>query len=142
LAGFMRILTEGFTQHYLGRMLNIHPSLLPKYQGLHTHQRALDAGDDIHGVSVHFVTPVLDDGPNVIQAVVPIESDDDATSLAERVQAQEHIIYPMAVAWFAEGRLRMDNGACLLDNAPLPDSGFIVDTRGARNSSDTQTPAS
>lgn len=129
LAGFMRILTEGFTRHYLGRMLNIHPSLLPKYQGLHTHQRALDAGDDIHGVSVHFVTPKLDDGPNVIQAVVPILPNDDADTLAERVQAQEHVIYPMAVAWFAEGRLRMDNGACLLDNTPLPASGFVVDTR-------------
>lgn len=131
LAGFMRILTEGFTQHYLGRMLNIHPSLLPKYQGLHTHQRALDAGDNMHGVSVHFVTPELDDGPNVIQAIVPIMPGDDATTLAERVQAQEHIIYPLAVTWFAGGRLRMDNGSCLLDNKPLPASGFVVDTRPA-----------
>lgn len=129
LAGFMRILTEGFTQHYLGRMLNIHPSLLPKYQGLHTHQRALDAGDTEHGVTVHFVTPELDGGPNIIQAIVPVFAHDDASTLAQRVQAQEHVIYPLAVNWFAEGRLRMDNHHSLLDNQVLPASGFILDAR-------------
>jgi phosphoribosylglycinamide formyltransferase-1 len=97
LAGFMRILTPEFTQHYLGRMLNIHPSLLPKYQGLHTHQRALDAGDSEHGVTVHFVTAELDGGPAAIQARVSILADDDAVSLAQRVQQQEHVIYPLAV---------------------------------------------
>lgn len=129
LAGFMRILTEGFTQHYLGRMLNIHPSLLPKYQGLNTHQRALDAGDLQHGVTVHFVTPELDGGPNVIQAVVPVLAEDNAESLAKRVQEQEHAIYPMAVGWFAQGRLTMDNQNSLLDQEILPLSGYIVDTR-------------
>ena len=129
LAGFMRILTPAFTRHYLGRMLNIHPSLLPKYPGLHTHQRALDAGDDVHGVTVHFVTPELDGGPNIVQAVVPVQAEDDANSLARRVLAQEHVIYPMAVNWFAEGRLQMQDDCCLLDGAPLPPSGVVVDSR-------------
>lgn len=129
LAGFMRILTPGFTRHYLGRMLNIHPSLLPKYQGLHTHQRALEAGDAEHGVTVHFVTPELDDGPNVVQAVVPVLPDDDTNTLAQRVQAQEHLIYPLAVRWFAEGRLRMDNQHCLLDDQLLPVTGHVIDSR-------------
>ena len=129
LAGFMRILTEGFTRHYLGRMLNIHPSLLPKYQGLNTHQRALEAGDKEHGVTVHFVTPELDGGPNVIQAVVPINAGDTPESLAQRVQRQEHVIYPMAVSWFAEQRLTMDDQHSLLDNEVLPPSGYVLDTR-------------
>ncbi len=128
LAGFMRILTPEFTRHYAGRMLNIHPSLLPKYQGLHTHQRALDAGDTEHGVTVHFVTAELDGGPSALQAVVPILSNDNADSLAKRVQQQEHIIYPMTVRWFAEGRLRMDNNQSLLDNEPLPPCGHLIDT--------------
>ena len=129
LAGFMRILTAEFTRHYLGRMLNIHPSLLPKYPGLDTHQRALDAGDPIHGATVHFVTPELDDGPNIIQAVVPIEPDDTTDTLSQRVQQQEYIIYPMAVHWFAQGRLIMENNSGLLANSPLPATGFIVDSR-------------
>ncbi|NIB41978.1 phosphoribosylglycinamide formyltransferase [Pseudomaricurvus alkylphenolicus] len=129
LAGFMRILTEGFTQHYSGRMLNIHPSLLPKYQGLHTHQRALDAGDDCHGVTVHFVTAELDGGPNVVQAVVPVLPEDTAETLAKRVQVQEHVIYPLAARWFSEGRLRMAQGRSLLDGETLPDSGHIIDSR-------------
>jgi len=125
LAGFMRILTPAFTEHYAGRMLNIHPSLLPKYQGLDTHQRALDAGDSEHGVSIHFVTEELDGGPVVMQAKVPIESGDDAGSLAAKVHAKEHKIYPMAVQWFAEGRLTLDgDGKCLLDNEALPASGY------------------
>ncbi|MYM65001.1 phosphoribosylglycinamide formyltransferase [Pseudomaricurvus sp. HS19] len=129
LAGFMRILTADFTRHYLGRMLNIHPSLLPKYPGLHTHQRALDAGDREHGATIHFVTPELDDGPNVIQAIVPVIAGDDAASLAQRVQVQEHIIYPQAVAWFTSGRLQMQDNHCLLDGEPLPPSGQVVDAR-------------
>lgn len=115
LAGFMRILTPDFTQHYLGKMLNIHPSLLPKYPGLHTHQRALDAGDSEHGVTVHFVTAELDGGPAVIQAKVPVLPSDDAASLAGRVLEQEHIIYPQAVAWFTQGRLQLTDNRALLD---------------------------
>ena len=126
LAGFMRILTPEFTQRYQGRMLNIHPSLLPKYQGLHTHQRALDAGDSEHGVTVHFVTDELDGGPAAIQAVVPVIPGDDAASLAARVQQQEHVIYPLAVQWFAEGRLTMTDNKALLDSEPLPACGYQV----------------
>ncbi len=126
LAGFMRILTPGFVRHYQGRMLNIHPSLLPKYQGLHTHQRALDAGDGEHGVTVHFVTAELDGGPSVIRARVPILPGDDARQLAARVLEQEHRVYPLAVRWFAEKRLRMHNGRALLDNQPLPASGHLL----------------
>lgn len=105
LAGFMRILTNRFVQHYSGRMLNIHPSLLPKYPGLNTHRRALEAGDKIHGASVHFVTSELDGGPVVLQAEVPVLEGDDEQTLAERVLAAEHKIYPKAIQWFAEGRL-------------------------------------
>lgn len=108
LAGFMRILSNGFVEHYPGRMLNIHPSLLPKYQGLNTHQRALEAGDKIHGTSVHFVTADLDGGPVVLQAEIPVLADDDEQSLATRVLEKEHEIYPQAIQWFAEGRLPMD----------------------------------
>ncbi|BFM12523.1 phosphoribosylglycinamide formyltransferase [Simiduia litorea] len=129
LAGFMRILTPAFTEHYLGKMLNIHPSLLPKFQGLHTHQRAIDAGDNCHGVTVHFVTAELDGGPAAIQAIVPIEQQDDAASLAQRVQVQEHIIYPMAVNWLASGRLRYQAGKAWLDGSPLPVQGFQIDSR-------------
>lgn len=123
LAGFMRILTPEFVRHYQGRMLNIHPSLLPKYQGLHTHRRALEAGDSIHGVTVHFVTEELDGGPPVIQAIVPVFDDDTEASLALRVQKQEHKIYPMAVNWFACHRLQMLAGKAVLDNETLPPNG-------------------
>lgn len=126
LAGFMRILTPEFTQHYTGKMLNIHPSLLPKYQGLHTHQRALEAGEKYHGVTVHFVTAELDGGPAVIQASVPILDGDDATTLAKRVQRQEHVIYPLAVKWFALGDLEMVNGKSLLKGELLPASGYQI----------------
>lgn len=126
LAGFMRILTPDFVQHYEGRLLNIHPSLLPKYQGLNTHQRALDAGDSQHGVTVHFVTAELDDGPNIIQAMVPVQADDNAASLQQRVHGQEHIIYPIAVKWFVEGRLKMQGSQALLDGNPLPASGLVL----------------
>jgi phosphoribosylglycinamide formyltransferase 1 len=128
LAGFMRILTPQFTQHYLGRMLNIHPSLLPKFQGLHTHQRALDANETRHGVTVHFVTAELDGGPSAIQASVPIIAGDDASSLAKRVQRQEHIIYPLAVKWFAEGRLVMKENRAYLDNELLPEHGYLIES--------------
>lgn len=126
LAGFMRILTPEFTQHYLGKMLNIHPSLLPKFQGLHTHQRALEAGENQHGVTVHFVTAELDGGPSIVQAIVPILPSDDPTILAKRVQEQEHVIYPLAVKWFAEGDLCMLEGKSVLKGELLPTSGYQI----------------
>lgn len=105
LAGFMRVLTDAFVSRYAGRLLNIHPSLLPSFPGLHTHRRALEAGVRVHGTTVHFVTPTLDCGPIVIQAAVPVLPGDDEASLAARVLVQEHRIYPQAVRWFVEGRL-------------------------------------
>lgn len=108
LAGFMRVLTTGFVDRYAGRMLNVHPSLLPSFPGLKTHQQALDAGVRLHGASVHFVTSQLDHGPIVAQAAVPVENGDTPAMLAERVLAIEHIIYPRAVRWFVEGRLALD----------------------------------
>jgi phosphoribosylglycinamide formyltransferase 1 len=110
LAGFMRILGGAFVQRYEGRMLNIHPSLLPAFPGLHTHRRAIDAGCKLAGATVHFVTPELDHGPIVLQAVVPVRPDDDESRLAQRVLAQEHVIYPRAVRWFVEGRLQVERG--------------------------------
>jgi phosphoribosylglycinamide formyltransferase 1 len=107
MAGFMRIVTPAFTRHYAGRLLNIHPSLLPAFTGLHTHQRALDAGCQVAGATVHFVTAELDHGPIVAQAVVPVLPGDDATRLAARVVALEHQMYPTAVRWFIEGQLDM-----------------------------------
>jgi phosphoribosylglycinamide formyltransferase-1 len=112
LAGFMRVLTPGFVARYAGRLLNIHPSLLPAFPGLHTHERALASGVKVHGCTVHFVTAELDHGPIVIQAAVPVRRDDDARSLAARVLAQEHVIYPRAVRWFLDGRLVVE-GACV-----------------------------
>jgi phosphoribosylglycinamide formyltransferase-1 len=123
LAGFMRILTDSFTRHYEGRMLNIHPSLLPKYKGLDTHQRAIDANDKEHGVSVHFVSAELDAGSVIVQARTQIEATDTADSLAEKIHKLEHVIYPLAVKWFSEGRLTVNNGKALLDGQPLPESG-------------------
>jgi phosphoribosylglycinamide formyltransferase-1 len=119
LAGFMRILSPDFVHRYAGRILNIHPSLLPKYPGLHTHRRALAAHDAIHGATVHFVTAELDGGPPIIQARVPVHPDDDEAALAARVQAAEHQIYPMAVRWFCEGRLSCRDGRAWLDGAAL-----------------------
>lgn len=110
LGGFMRILSDGFVQRYANRLLNIHPSLLPAFPGLHTHRQALDAGVRIHGCSVHFVTPQLDHGPIVAQAAVPVLDGDDVASLAARVLTQEHRLYPQAVRWFAEGRLHLRDG--------------------------------
>ncbi|HLT64387.1 MAG TPA: phosphoribosylglycinamide formyltransferase [Pseudohongiella sp.] len=126
LAGFMRILSSAFVQHYAGRLVNIHPSLLPTYKGTHTHQRVLDAGESRHGVSVHFVTEELDGGPVIIQAIVPVLAGDTAEILASRVARQEHRIYPEAVSWFAQGRLAMIDGAACLDNNPLPVCGIQV----------------
>ncbi|CAM3566672.1 phosphoribosylglycinamide formyltransferase [Parendozoicomonas haliclonae] len=124
LAGFMRILTPAFTDHYHGRMLNIHPSLLPKFKGLHTHRRALEAGEQEHGVTVHFVTSELDGGAPVIQARIPVLEDDSEESLQKRVLVQEHIIYPVAVGWFANGRLTLQDGRACLDSTLLPEQGF------------------
>ncbi|RYU69624.1 phosphoribosylglycinamide formyltransferase [Aliivibrio finisterrensis] len=124
LAGFMRILSEDLVLRYQGKMLNIHPSLLPKYTGLHTHQRAIDAGDKEHGTSVHFVTPELDGGPVILQAKVPIFENDTAEEVASRVQAQEHVIYPMVAKWLVEERLIMQNGKAVLDGNVLGPSGL------------------
>ena len=110
LAGFMRVLTPGFLGRYRERVLNIHPSLLPAFPGLHTHERALAAGVKVHGCTVHFVTAELDHGPIVAQAAVPVRSGDDAAALAARVLKQEHVIYPRAVRWFLEGRLALADG--------------------------------
>ncbi|MNY42962.1 Phosphoribosylglycinamide formyltransferase [compost metagenome] len=126
LAGFMRILSGDFVRHYQGRLLNIHPSLLPKYKGLHTHQRALQDGEREHGCSVHFVTEELDGGPLVVQAVIPVELDDTPEALAQRVHTQEHRIYPLAVRWFAEGRLRLGDQGALLDGQPLAATGHLI----------------
>ncbi len=132
LAGFMRILGENFVRRYEGRLMNIHPSLLPAFPGLHTHRRAIETGCRIHGCTVHFVTPALDNGPVIIQAAVPVCPDDSEGALAARVLAQEHIAYPQAVRWFVEGKLslgadgrvrllgeRPADGALL---SPLPDA--------------------
>lgn len=125
LAGFMRILTPQFVNRFVGKLINIHPSLLPAYPGLHTHQRALEAGDAEAGATVHFVTPELDGGPAILQAKVPVLADDNAISLAQRVLAVEHKIYPIAAQWFCSGRLIMRDGRAVLDNQPLGDSGKI-----------------
>ena len=115
LAGFMRILSDAFVHHYDGRMLNIHPSLLPDFKGLNTHQRVLNKGCQQHGVSVHFVSNELDSGAPVLQAVIQVEADDDVDTLAQRIHTQEYIIYPMAINWFAQGRLSYKNGQAFLD---------------------------
>jgi phosphoribosylglycinamide formyltransferase-1 len=125
LAGFMRILSEGFVRHYEGRLMNIHPSLLPSFPGLHTHQRALEEGVRIHGCTVHFVTPTLDHGPVVIQAAVPVVDSDTEATLAARVLRQEHQIYPQAVRWFAEGKLALEGGRVRL-SADLTDGAALI----------------
>jgi phosphoribosylglycinamide formyltransferase-1 len=120
LAGFMRLLTDGFVAHYHGRMLNIHPSLLPELPGLHTHRRAIEAGYSEHGASVHFVTAEMDSGPVLLQARVPVKPDDEPGSLAARVLAQEHRLYPLAIQWFAEQRIFLDEqGRIVFDGQPL-----------------------
>lgn len=131
LAGFMRILTPVFIKPFAGRLLNIHPSLLPKYPGLHTHQRALDAGDTEAGVTVHFVTLELDGGPPIIQARVPILQADTADTLAARVIVQEHLIYPTAAQWYITGRLRLTDQGAYLDGKPIPATGIDYKQGGA-----------
>ena len=125
LAGFMRILTAGFVDHFLGRMMNIHPSLLPAYPGLNTHRRAIEAGDKKAGATVHFVTPELDGGPSIIQAQVELAAGDNEDSLAAKVLSFEHKIYPEAVKWFCLDRLLMENNRVMLDNNPVSESGII-----------------
>ena len=115
LAGFMRILTPAFVRRYEGRMLNIHPSLLPSFKGIHTHQAALDAGVALHGATVHFVIPELDSGAIVAQGALPVRAGDDAAALAQRVLALEHVLYPRAVRWFVDGRLRLDAGRAVVE---------------------------
>jgi phosphoribosylglycinamide formyltransferase-1 len=130
LAGFMRVLSTEFVAHYLGRMFNIHPSLLPKYRGLDTHRRVLASGDAVHGASVHFVTPQLDAGPVVLQSQVAVEPGDTEASLAARVLATEHVIYPRVLGWFAAGRLAWRDGAAWLDGRRLT-APVVEDFRGA-----------
>ena len=125
LAGFMRILSEGFVRHYAGRLMNIHPSLLPSFPGLHTHQRALEEGVRIHGCTVHFVTPTLDHGPVIIQAAIPVLDGDTEESLAARILVQEHKVYPRAVRWFAEDKLTLENGRVRL-SADLADTAVLI----------------
>ncbi|HET7680988.1 MAG TPA: phosphoribosylglycinamide formyltransferase [Xanthobacteraceae bacterium] len=120
LAGFMRLLTPWFIERWEGRLLNIHPALLPKFKGLHTHEQALAAGASSHGATVHFVTAEMDAGPTICQAAVPVLEGDTAQTLAERVLAVEHKIYPLALKWLAEGKLRVVEGKCIIDNAPVP----------------------
>lgn len=119
LAGFMRILTTDFVRALRGSLLNVHPSLLPKYTGLNTHQRALDAGDQVHGTSIHFVTEELDGGPVIAQAQVQITADDTAKTLAEKVQRKEHLLYPIVVRWFCEGRIQLGTDQVLFDGQAL-----------------------
>ena len=119
LAGFMRILSDMFIDHYQGRIMNIHPSLLPEFKGLHTHRRALEASKGVHGASVHFVNNELDSGPVVIQGEVPVLENDTEQSLAARVLQQEHKIYPMAIAWYIDGRLKTNDNNVLLDDKIL-----------------------
>ncbi|WNP35768.1 phosphoribosylglycinamide formyltransferase [Enterobacter kobei] len=125
LAGYMRILSPAFVEHFAGRLLNIHPSLLPKYPGLHTHRQALENGDTEHGTSVHFVTDELDGGPVILQAKVPVFAGDTEEDITARVQTQEHAIYPLVVSWFIEGRLAMRDNRAWLDGVPLPPQGDI-----------------
>ncbi len=127
LAGYMRILSDEFVRHFQGKLINIHPSLLPKYQGLHTHQRALDAGDEEHGTSVHFVTEELDGGPVILQAKVPIFAEDTIEDITARVQLQEHRIYPLVTNWFLQQRLSMENDKAVLDGHVLPSHGYAAD---------------
>ena len=127
LAGYMRILSPEFVGHYAGRLINIHPSLLPKYPGLNTHSQVLENGDEVHGTSVHFVTEELDVGPVILQAKVPVFEGDDEEDITARVQNQEHAIYPLVVSWFVEGRLEMRENSAWLDGNKLPPQGHAAD---------------
>lgn len=130
LAGYMRILSTDFVRRYAGRLLNIHPSLLPKYPGLHTHRRALEAGDAEHGATVHFVTDQLDGGPSVARVVVPVRRGDTEATLSARVQAREHTLYPTVLGWFASGRLACRDGRAWLDGRPLERPVTLEDADG------------
>ncbi|QHM72023.1 phosphoribosylglycinamide formyltransferase [Mixta intestinalis] len=127
LAGYMRILSPAFVAHYHDRLLNIHPSLLPKYPGLHTHRQAIENGDSEHGTSVHFVTDELDGGPVILQAKVPVFADDSEEDVTARVQHQEHAIYPLVISWFVDERLIMRDNAAWLDGQRLPAQGYAGD---------------
>jgi phosphoribosylglycinamide formyltransferase-1 len=126
LAGFMRILTPGFVQHYAGRLINIHPSLLPSYTGLHTHQRALDDGVKLHGCTVHFVTAELDHGPIIAQGAVPVLSNDTPDTLAARLLKVEHRLYPQAVGWLCNGQVQLNESGKVLSNGPEAHDTFFV----------------
>ncbi len=139
LAGFMRILTPEFVEHYAGRMMNIHPSLLPSFPGLHTHQQALEAGVKVHGASVHFVTAALDHGPIVLQAVIEVGPEDTPQTLAARLLPCEHQIYPRAVRWFVEGRLRVKDGAVHVD--PPEPQLLIALAASAADAAPSEPPA-
>ena len=125
LAGFMRILTGGFVNQFVGKLINIHPSLLPSYPGLNTHQRAIEAGDSVAGATVHFVTPELDGGPAILQVQVPILSTDSSAELAARVLVEEHKIYPLVAQWYCQGRIIMNNGIVFHDSVEVEKSGLL-----------------
>lgn len=125
LAGFMRILTDGFVAHYTGRLINIHPSLLPAFPGVHTHRRALEEGVRLHGCTVHFVAPQLDCGPIIVQAAVPVLDGDDEATLAQRVLEQEHRVFPAAVRWALEGRLTIRGKRVVFDRQPATSGALI-----------------
>ncbi|MFZ7304730.1 phosphoribosylglycinamide formyltransferase [Avibacterium avium] len=127
LAGYMKILTAEFTQRFTGKILNIHPSLLPKYPGLHTYQRALEAGDQEHGTTVHFVNEEVDGGAIVLQAKVPIFPDDEISDIEQRVKYQEQQIYPLVINWFVTERLRLKEGKAYLDQCALPENGYAAE---------------
>ena len=131
LAGFMRILTGGFVNQFVGKLINIHPSLLPSYPGLNTHQRAIEAGDSVAGATVHFVTPELDGGPAILQAQVPILSTDSSAELAARVLVEEHKIYPLVAQWYCQGRIIMDNGIVFHDSVEVEKSGLLFSSESA-----------
>ena len=130
LAGFMRLLTPGFTGKWAGRMINIHPALLPSFKGLHTHERALAEGVKIHGCTVHFVTPEMDVGPIIMQAAVPVLEGDDADTLGARVLAQEHVIYPAALRLVCEGRARIEGNVVRIDEFELAGHALVVPPAG------------
>jgi phosphoribosylglycinamide formyltransferase-1 len=130
LAGFMRVFTDDFVERYAGRLINIHPSLLPAFPGLHTHRKALEAGVRIHGCTVHFVTPALDQGPILTQAAVPVEAGDTEETLAARVLLQEHRIYPQAVRWFCEGRVRLMTGGRVQVDGVRAASSVLISPAG------------
>lgn len=127
LAGYMKILTPEFTRRFEGKIINIHPSLLPKYAGLNTHQRAMEAGDSEHGMSIHFVNEEVDGGAIILQAKVPIYPDDLLDDVIQRVYEQEHRCYPLVVQWFCADRLRLENGRAYLDDRPLGSQGYAIE---------------